>query len=150
MGTNRWDAAQELLKLHDRINRMFNFERQGMGAEDELITGSWTPACDILETKDAVVVRAELPGVKKDEIDISLEAGVLTIRGSRNVEKETEECTYLRIERSYGSFARSFTLPRIVDADRISATYVDGVLEIRMPRREENKPRSIRIDVEEK
>jgi HSP20 family protein len=147
MPSTKWDAAQELLKLHDRINRLFNMERQTPLNEDELITGSWTPACDILETKDAVVLRAELPGVRKEDIDISLEAGVLTLRGLRHLEKENEECTYHRIERSYGSFVRSFTLPRIVDSERISAKFIDGVLEIRMPRREENKPRSIQIDV---
>jgi HSP20 family protein len=146
MGSNRWEAAQELLRLHDRMNRIFGLSTDDVGG-DQIMQGSWTPACDILETRDALILRAELPGVRREDIDISLEAGVLTLKGHRSLEKETEERSYHRVERSYGNFVRSFTLPRSVDAEKIAATYVDGVLEIRMPRREETKPRSIKVSV---
>lgn len=142
MGSTRWEAAQELLKLHDRMNRLFGAHDLD---EEHLSSGSWTPACDILETREAVIVRAEVPGVKREDIEISLDNGVLTLRGSRKLEQETEERTFYRIERSYGSFVRSFTLARSVDPDRISANLEDGVLEIRMFRREETKPRQIKI-----
>jgi HSP20 family protein len=145
MGSTRWEQAQELMKLHDRMSRLFGVTGHELD-EDQLSSGSWTPACDILETQDAVIVRAEIPGVKRADIEISLDNGVLTIRGNRKLEKETEERSYYRIERSYGSFVRSFTLPRSVDAERISANLEDGVLEIRMPRREETKPRQIKIE----
>lgn len=145
--TSRRDATQELLRLHDRINRLFNLSQQDFD-DEAFISGSWTPACDIVETQDSLILRAELPGVRRDDIDISLDNGVLTLRGSRELEQESQECTYHRIERSYGNFARSFTLPRSIDAERISANYTDGVLEIRMPRREETRPRQIRVNTE--
>ena len=144
MGSERHDPTLELLKLHDRMNRMFGF---GRAHEDDLIGGSWTPPCDILETRDSVILHAELPGVKEKDIEISIENSVLTLRGERTLEKETEERSYHRVERAYGHFARSFTLPRTVDPERISAAFRDGVLEVRMPKREENKPRSIKIGV---
>ena len=146
MGSTRWEAAQELLRLHDRMSRLFGMG-EGDLQGDEIMKGSWTPPVDILDTRDALILRAELPGVRRDEIDISLDAVVLTLKGSRSLEKETEEQSYHRVERSYGNFVRSFTLPRSVDAERISATYIDGVLEIRMSRREETKPRNIKINV---
>lgn len=148
MSSSRWDAAQELLRLHDRINRLFNLSHQHELEDDSMISGSWIPACDIVETAEALIVRAEIPGVKRDDVDISLDNGVLTLRGQRELEQETQERTYHRIERSYGSFSRSFTLPRSVDAEKISAVYNDGVLEIRMPRREETRARQIRINAE--
>jgi HSP20 family protein len=146
MGSPRWDAAQELLRLHDRMNRLLGLSHQTEETND-MASGSWTPACDILETIDAVIVRAELPGVKREDIEISLDNGVLTLRGDRKLEQETQERSYYRIERSYGSFVRSFTLPRSVDGERITANLEHGVLEIRMPRREEAKPRQINISV---
>lgn len=148
MSSSRFDATQELLRLHERINRLFNLSHHHEFESDELISGNWTPACDIVETGDALIVRAELPGCRREDIEISLENGVLTLRGHRELEQETQERTYHRIERSYGKFARSFTLPRSVDADRISANITDGVLEIRMPRREETRPRQISINVD--
>ena len=148
MSSSRRDAAQELLRLHDRINRLFNLSHQHELEDDSMISGNWVPACDIVETSDALIVRAEVPGVRRDDIDISLDNGVLTLRGHRDLEKETQERTYHRIERSYGSFSRSFTLPRSVDAERITAVYTDGVLEIRMPRREETRPRQIQVRIE--
>ena len=148
MTSSRFDATQELLRLHDRINRLFNLSHHHEFESDALISGSWTPACDIVETPDALVVTAELPGVRRDDIDISLDNGVLTLRGHRDLEQESQERTYHRIERSYGHFTRAFTLPRSVNPDQISATYVDGVLSIRMPRREETRPRQIQVKVE--
>jgi HSP20 family protein len=144
MAVTRWESAQEMLRRLERINRLFQSHGE-LDDDQQLVSGTWSPACDILETADALVLRAELPGVRQSDIDISLDQGVLTLRGNRELEKEDEERTYHRIERSYGHFSRAFTLPRMVDAEKISASYVDGVLEIRMPRREASKPRQIRI-----
>ena len=142
-GSGRWDPTHELLRLQDRFNRLF-----GHGDEDQLISGSWSPPCDILETKEAVILKAELPGVLESDISIQVEGGVLTLRGQKNFQKETEEQNYHRIERPYGSFVRSFTLPRTVDSERIAAKLHNGVLEVVMTKREETKPRQIRVDVE--
>lgn len=145
MASSRRDPTLELLKLADRMTRIYGFHREDQ--EDELIGGNWTPPCDILETRDSIILHAELPGVREKDIDISIENAVLTLRGQRNFEKESEERSYHRVERAYGAFARSFTLPRSVNAQGISATFRDGILEVRMPKREEDRPRSIKIGV---
>ena len=100
-----------------------------------------------MEEKDAIRVVAELPGMKKEDIDIQFENGILTIRGQRAIEKDSSDKTFHRVERVYGNFVRSFTLPRSVDAEKIDATYRDGVLDIRVPKKEEAKPRQIAINV---
>lgn len=116
-------------------------------ADEDLMTGNWIPPVDVVEEADRIVLRAEIPGVRQDAIDISFAEGVLTIRGDRPFEKETETRHYHRIERVYGNFARSFTLPRTVDPERITASFTDGILEVTVPKRDEAKPRQIRIDV---
>ena len=149
MGQGRREAAQELLRLQERMSRLFGRPVFGFEQEDdELISGSWTPACDILETRDAVVLRAELPGMRQQDIEIHVADNVLTLRGDRQFEKREGDLEYHRIERSYGTFARSFTLPRNVAADRISAAYRDGVLEVTMPKREDALPRRIKVNIE--
>jgi len=122
------------------------FEKFGL-ADEDLVSGNWVPPVDVLEEGERIVLRAELPGTSQKSIDISFAEGVLTIKGDRPFEKETESRRYHRIERVYGSFARSFTLPRTVDPEGIKATYTDGILEVSVPKRDEAKPRQIRIDV---
>lgn len=146
MGAGRWNPAHELLRLQDRLNRMFGPSLDD--DDDQLMSGQWTPPCDIIETADAIVLRAELPGVLEDEIEVHVEGGMLSLHGEKRFEKDSEQ-SYHRIERAYGSFTRTFTLPRSVDAEGIIARYERGVLELTMPKRTETKPRQIRIEVKE-
>ncbi len=144
----RFNPQQDVRSLQQQMSRLFEpFLGRALGDDESLMSGTWAPPVDVVEEKDAIVVSAELPGMSKDDIDIQFENGVLTLRGQRRAEKETTEKTYHRVERVYGNFVRSFTLPRTVDADKINATYHDGVLEIRVPKREEAKPRQINIQV---
>jgi HSP20 family protein len=107
----------------------------------------WAPAVDISEDKEAVYIRAEIPGVERDNISINVEDGVLTLKGERKMEEEKKKDNYHRIERSYGSFTRSFTLPKTVDANAIDASLKDGVLDVKLPKREETKPKAVDIKV---
>ena len=147
MGAGRWNPTHELLRLQDRLNRMFGPSLDD--DDDQLVSGQWTPPCDILENADSVVLRAELPGVHEEDIEIHVEGGTLTLRGEKRFEKEECEQSYHRIERAYGDFVRTFTLPRSIDPEAISAKYERGVLELTMPKRAETKPRQIRIEIKE-
>ena len=144
MAIVRWDPAHELAGMEiDRLNRMFT-EFYG-----DAFTRGWVPAVDIYETDDReVVLKAELPEMKREDINLTFENGVLTLRGERKFEQETKRENFQRVERRYGTFARSFTLPNTVDATRINASYKDGVLTIRLPQREEAKPKQIAVNVE--
>ena len=144
MAIVRWDPAGELATMEiDRLNRMFS-EFYG-----ETFARAWVPPVDIYETDDhEVVLKAELPDMKREDINLTFENGVLTLKGERKFEHETKRENFQRMERRYGSFSRSFTLPNTVDAARISAAYKDGVLTIRLPQREEAKPKQIAVNVE--
>ena len=107
----------------------------------------WTPAVDVFENKDSVVVKAELPGVDPKEVEISMEDGTLYLKGERKSESEDQRDGYHRLERSYGSFARAFTLPDSVDPEKVSAEYKDGLLSVTLPKREESKPKKVKIAV---
>jgi HSP20 family protein len=117
------------------------------GRDEGLRTGMWTPAVDIYENNDSVVVKAELPGVEKDQISVEVKDGILTMRGERKFEKEVKEESYHRIERSYGSFQRSFSLPVSVNQEKVTARFQDGVLEVKLPKKEQAKPKQIQVDV---
>jgi HSP20 family protein len=147
MATPRWTVAApaDMKTLQTQLNRIFEpFVRM---ADDELASGTWVPPVDVAEAQDKILVRAEVPGMKQDDITIEFENGVLTIKGERKIEKNGEGVTWHRVERTYGNFVRSFTLPRTVDAERISASYREGILEIEVPKKEEAKPKQIRIAV---
>lgn len=147
MAVVRFDPFRELATMQDRINRIFgDAYRRG---DDELFSrGEWAPAVDIYENeKHEIVLKAELPGLKKEEIDLRLENNTLTIRGERKRENEAKEENYHRVERAYGAFSRSFSLPSTVDAGRVTADYRDGVLTVTLPPREEAKPRQIQVQV---
>lgn len=138
----RWDPFRDLSMLQTRVNRLFGDALTGSTGEE---FREWLPVVDIFERGDDVVLRAEVPGVKRDALDLSVEGNVLTLRGHRSRDETIEEQHYHRIERSYGSFTRSFTLPTSVDSNRIEATYNDGILEVVLPKAEEAKPKRIAV-----
>jgi len=139
----RLNPFSEMRRLQDEMNRMFDpgfpFENGELGA------ANWVPAVDIEETPETLRVIAELPGMKREDIQVEFENGMLTIRGTRTREEEKKEKNFHRVERSFGSFVRAFRLPATVDAEKIAATYEDGVLKLEMPKREESKARRIQI-----
>ena len=144
----RWEPTRELTTLRDRMDRLFSDAMgRGWGGEEGLTTGVWMPAVDVFETNDSIVLKADLPDVNKDEVDISVQNNTLTIRGERKREKEIKEKDFYRMERSYGSFARSFSLPPTVDAEKIEAAFTNGVLTLTLPKREESKPKQIKVKV---
>ena len=141
----RWEPFRGVTALQDQINRLFNdtFERTG----EQSNLSAWAPAVDIYETEHELVVKADLPDVDPKDLDIRVENNLLTIRGERKFEKKVSEENYLRVERSFGSFARSFTLANTVNTDAIKAEYQNGVLTLSIPKREEAKPRQIKVSV---
>jgi HSP20 family protein len=141
----RWEPYRGLSTLHDQVNRLFNDTFRGQADDSSLTT--WAPAADIYETSNELVVKADLPDVSEKDIDVRIENNVLTIRGERKFEKSVSEENFLRVERSYGTFSRSFSLPNTVNADGIHASYKSGVLTVTMPKREEAKPRQVKVAV---
>jgi len=141
---NRWERFRSNAGLESQLNRLFN-EFFGRSQESNLTT--WAPSVDILENEHELVVKADLPDVKPEELDIRVENNILTIRGERKFEKKVDEKNYLRVERSYGSFARSFSLANTVNSEAIKADYKDGVLTLKIPKREEAKPKQIKVNV---
>ncbi len=132
--------------LQTTLNRILEpFARVAQDDED-LVSGTWVPPVDVAETQEKILVRAEVPGLKQDDIQIEFENGLLTIKGERKLEKN-DGTAWHRVERVYGNFSRSFTLPRTVDPEKISASYREGILEIDVPKKEEAKPKNIRIAV---
>jgi HSP20 family protein len=143
---SRWDPFRDLLAIQDEMNQVFGraLGRTEQGGE-ATATRAWAPALDIAERNDAYVVTVEVPGVKPEALEITLEDGVLTISGERRFEEETKEAQYHRIERSYGAFRRSITLPTRVMADAIDATFDNGLLQVVVPKAEEAKPKRIEV-----
>jgi len=155
MSLIRWNPTHELDRwpsdffgIQREINRVFdNFVRGGVQADESFMTSYWTPAVDIAEQENEYIVKMELPGVNKDDVKISLESNILTIKGEKKQEKEEKSKNLHRVERSYGSFQRSFTLPMTVKSDKIDAVFKDGVLSISLPKAEEAKPKQIEVKV---
>jgi len=145
MAIVRWSPFRDLLGIQQEVNRLFD-DLMTRRAEAGVEGVAWVPAVDVAETEDAVNVKVEAPGVKKDDIKISVVNNVLTIRGEKKMEKETSEENYHRIERVYGSFVRSLELPAEVHADKVKASFKDGVLSIVLPKSEETKPKEIAIE----
>jgi HSP20 family protein len=140
-----WDPYRELGALQDRVNRIFGGPVLRRERDEEMSLGAWIPPVDIVEEKERILLTAELPGFKENEIEIQMEGGVLTLRGERKSEVEKEGRTFHRMERSYGQFVRSFTLPNNVDREHVKANFANGLLQIELPKREEAKPRQIKI-----
>jgi HSP20 family protein len=148
MTLTKWDPFKDLVSLQDRMNRLFDESVRNVRPGDEALSSAiWSPAVDIYETEDEVVVKAELPEVNQKDIDVQIENNTLTLRGERKFNKETKKENFHRIERAYGSFSRSFTLPSTIDQEKIRADYRDGILKISMPKREETKPKQIKVAV---
>lgn len=141
----RWEPQRGLTTLQDQINHLFSNSFDRTGEEGSLT--AWAPAVDIYETEHELVVKADLPDIDPKDLDIRVENNILTIRGERKFEKQVNEDKYLRVERSYGSFARSFTLANTVNAEAIKADYQNGVLTLTIPKREEAKPKQIKVNV---
>ena len=148
MAIVRWsDPFREFAQLQDRLNRAFS-DAYGRSDEGLLTSGSWVPSVDIYQSSaHEIVLKAELPGLKRDDIAITVDNGVLTIKGDKKVSDEVKENQYHRVERQYGTFSRTFSLPQTIDGSRVSAEYQDGVLTVKLPLREEAKPRQIKVDV---
>jgi HSP20 family protein len=145
----RWEPVRDLLGLRERMNRLFEESARGLGRgqEEDWVMGAWAPAVDIYEKGTDVVLKAELPGLDPKDVDIRIENNVLTLKGERKIEDEIKQEDYHRVERSYGGFTRSFTLPSTVDTTNVKADYKDGVLRITLPKREEAKPKQIQVDI---
>ncbi len=142
----RWEPYRGLSTLHDQMNRLFE-DTLYRGRSDESALTTWAPAVDIYETENALVVKADLPDVNEKDLDIQVENNILTIRGERKFERDVKEDNYLRVERAYGSFSRSFSLGNTVNTEAIKAEYKDGVLTLTIPKREEAKPKQIKVSV---
>jgi HSP20 family protein len=143
MAITRWDPFRDLMSIQNEMNRLFG--RTYGGDVGESTRGAWTPALDVFETQEKFVITMELPGVSPDDVDISVEDSTLMVRGERKFYSEQQEESFLRIERRFGEFTRSLTLPSTADAESIQASFDQGVLTIEIPKREEAKPRKISI-----
>ena len=146
----RWDPFRELEEMSDRLNRMVSRpslpRTNGHGKEAMTVT-DWVPSVDVSETEGEYQIKAEIPDVKKEDVKVTVEDGVLTIQGERKHEKEEKGKKYHRVERSYGSFVRSFTLPDLVDEEKVRAAFKDGVLNLQLPKSEKAKPKAIEVTV---
>jgi HSP20 family protein len=146
MSIVRYDPFRDLRTLQDEVNRLFSSNMTRFFGDDEAMArGAWSPNVDIYENKDHIILEAELPGMSREDFDLSIENNVLTLRGERRFEKKDEGDNYHRVERSYGAFTRSFTLPQTVSAEGANAEYKNGVLRVTLPKREEVKARKIEI-----
>lgn len=145
MAIVRYDPFRDLRTLQEEVNRLFSTNMSRAFDDEGIGRGAWAPSVDIYENKDQIVLEAELPGMKQEDFDLSIENNVLTLRGERKFEKTDETDNYHRVERSYGSFTRSFTLPQTVSPEGANAEYNNGVLRVTLPKREETKARRIQI-----
>jgi HSP20 family protein len=144
MNLIRWQPFRDLLTLQERMNSVLNDPYARLGSPMESAS-AWFPPVDIHEENDRIVLRAEIPGISREDIELSVENGTLTLRGEKKQEKQVESENAFRQERFYGSFVRSFVLPALIEPDRIQATYRDGVLEVVIPKAEEAKPKKIKV-----
>src|SRR5437667_7776069 len=145
MSINRYDPFRDLRTLQQEVNRLFTGNLPRSFDDEGIARGAWSPSVDIYENKDHIVLEAELPGMNREDFELSVENNVITLHGERQFEKKDDTDNYHRVERSYGSFTRSFTLPQTVSADGATAEYRNGVLRVTLPKREETKARRIEI-----
>ena len=143
----RFEPFREFATLQDRINRVFRDAYSPEGRDESLTTSSFAPAVDVYEDEHTVTLKIEVPGIDEKDIDVRLENNTLTVHGERKIEKEEKEENFRRIERQYGSFTRSFTLPSSVDPGQVSAQYDKGVLKINLAKKAESKPKQIKVNV---
>src|SRR5918997_4656746 len=145
MSITRYDPFRDLRTLQDEVNRLFSSNVSRSFADEGIARGAWLPSVDIYENKDQIVLEAELPGMSREDFELTVENNVLTLRGERRFEKKDETDNYHRVERAYGTFTRSFTLPQTVSGDGATAEYNNGVLRVVLHKREEVKARRIEI-----
>ena len=145
MSITRYDPFRDLRALQDEVNRLFSSGMTRGFGDEGIARGAWTPTVDIYENKDNIVLEAELPGMNREDFELTVENNVLTLRGERRFEKRDEGDNYHRVERAYGQFSRSFTLPQTVSAENAAAEYKNGVLRVALQKREEVKARRIEI-----
>ena len=143
----RWEPFREFSTLQDRMNRLFRESFSDAGRDDSLTASNFAPAVDVYEDEHNVTLKIEVPGIDEKDIDVRIENNVLTVHGERKIEKEEKEENYRRVERQYGSFTRTFTLPNTVDTDNVQAQYDKGVLKISLPKKAEAKPKQIKVNV---
>ena len=143
----RWDPFREFTTVQDRLNRLFRDSYGSEGREEALTTSAFAPAVDVYEDEHNVTLKVQVPGIDEKDIDIRIENNTLTLHGERKFEKEEKEENFRRVESSYGSFTRSFTLPQTVDAEKVTADYSKGVLKINLPKKAEAKPKQIKVNV---
>ena len=145
MSIVRYDPFRDLRTLQEEVNRLFSTNMTRAFDDEGIARGAWAPSVDIYENKDQIVLEAELPGMNQEDFDLSVENNVITLRGERKFEKTEETDNYHRVERSYGAFTRSFTLPQTVSPEGATAEYNNGVLRVTLPKREETKARRIQV-----
>jgi HSP20 family protein len=142
----KWEPFRDLMAMQDRMTRLFDETLSRIWKEEEMHRGVWSPPVDVLERKNELILKVDVSEVSQEEIDIKVEENTLVIRGERKFIKETEEETILKIERPYGTFHRSFTIPRAIDQERIKASYKDGVLRVVLPKRKEASPKQVSVE----
>ncbi len=142
----RWEPFRELNTLQSRLNRLFEEQTRG-GGEESLTAGAFVPPVDVYEDEHSIQLKLEVPGIDEKDLDIKVENNVLTVSGERKFEKEEKEENFRRVERRYGSFTRSFTLPTTVDSEGITADYSAGVLKLKLAKRAEAKPKQIKVNI---
>ncbi|HLF85657.1 MAG TPA: Hsp20/alpha crystallin family protein [Nitrospiria bacterium] len=143
----RWEPFMDLVSLQEKMNKLFeDTVSPHAGKEAEIPTGTWYPAVDILETDKDIVIKVELPGINLSDVNLEIADNMLSLRGERKFEKDTKKENYHKVERSYGSFHRSFTLPGSVDQTKINAKLKDGILEVKLPKVENLKPKQIPVE----
>lgn len=148
MTLSRWDPFRDMTSLQERMNKLFEDSlMRSRTSDQEFPMGSWTPPVDIYETDDKVILKADLPGIDQKDIDLRIEDNTLILRGERKFDKEKSQEDFHRIERAYGAFHRTFRLPGSVDQGQVLATHKDGVLEIVLNKREDTRPRQIKVEV---
>jgi HSP20 family protein len=148
MAITRWRPFRDVISIQDEMNRLFDDFFGRPITRPEWAEVAWCPCVDVSETKDDVIINTEIPGMSKDDVKVSVQDNILTLSGEKKQEKEEKDANYHRVERSYGSFSRSFTLPTTVQPDKVKAAYRDGILRITLPKSEEVKPKQIPITVE--
>jgi HSP20 family protein len=146
MSVARWDPFRNMAALHDQVNRLFENSLQENRSDNSALA-TWAPAVDIYENENALVLKADLPDLDEKDLDIRVENNMLTVKGERQFEQKVKEENYLRIERTYGAFSRSFSLPNTVNTEAIKAEYKNGVLTVELPKRAESKPKQVKVNV---
>src|SRR6202041_3595816 len=143
----RYDPFREFVSLQDRMNRLFGDPRGAEARDESLTSTAFAPAVDVYEDEHNLTLKIEVPGIDEKDIDVRLENNTLTVHGERKIEKEEKEENYRRVERNYGSFTRTFTLPTTVDSEKVSANYDKGVLKIALPKKAEAKSKQIKVNI---